>query len=273
METMNDKISQFSGFTETKLTLTSPVQFDTKLEYKRLTLMTGMNNTGKSFLNKLMWASATFFNMKLIEKVIGIKDSEKSDEEIFQYILDNTFDGNNINGAVEFNARDEILKVAYYNIRFEMKDGKIDWLKFSWPEDAQPMGAITYLSKDARDFTNIERYLKTKKLLGITEIDNWESIEKICEMYKLYDVFAIEQLLIKFESANKYLTALQALAGINGGSAGADELMSGMDIKSINYDKENMKVEYQNSKGQTMPISSMGLGSQSILTMLMSSIN
>lgn len=263
-KTMEDQIKQFSGFTEGKFAITAPMKFDTDLQYNRLTLMTGMNNTGKTFLNKLLWASATFFNMKIVEKVTGIKDTEKSDEEVFQFILDNTFAGNNINGSIEYRARDEVLGVAYYSIRFEMENGKLTWLKFDFPEDAQPMGAITYLSKDVRDFTNIERYLKTKKMLGVTELTNWDDIEKVCGMYKLYDVFAIEQLLIKLEEANQYIAMIRAMAGNT-----ADELMGEMDIKSVKYDKDNMTVTYVNSKDEERPLSSMGLGSQSMLTMLL----
>jgi hypothetical protein len=266
--TFDEQISKFSGFTDINAAITAPFPFDTKMEMRSLTLIAGMNNTGKSFINKLIWASATFFNTKLVEHTTGIKEETKTDEELLQFILDNTFTGNDITGAIELNARDEILKVAHYNIRFEMKDGKVTWVKFAWPKDAQPMGAITYLSKEARDFSNIERYLKTKKMMGVTELATWDDIEKLCDMWKLYDVFAIEMLLAKFEDANKYLTMLRQMAGAN-----SDELLGGMDLKTIKYDKEAMTIEYENDKGEIKPLSTMGLGSQSIVSMLMSSIS
>lgn len=263
--TFEDKISQFSGFTQAKLEITAPIALSTDLEFKRLSILAGMNNTGKSFLNKLTWAAATFLNMKIIEKITGLSDPDRTDEDVFQFILDNIFSANDLTGAAEFNSRDEILKVAYFNLRFELKDGKLTWLKFNFPNDARPMGAIIYLSKDARDFTNIERYLKTKKMAGITELKEWKDIETVCDMWKLYDVFAIESLLTKIEKADELLKTLKNMSA-------AQELLNEFDVVSINYDKEQMKIEYENSKGQVKPISTMGLGSQSILNMLLSSI-
>lgn len=265
--TFEDTIKQFSGFTQAKLAITAPLGLDTDMEFKRLTLICGMNDTGKSFLTKLNWATATFFNMKIVEKVTGISDPDKSDEEVFQFILDNTFSDNNITGAADFNSRDEILKVAYYNIRFEMKDGKLTWLKFSFPEDAQPMGAITYLSKEAREFANIERYLKTKKMLGIDAPSSWKDLEALTEWYKLYDVFAIEGLIPKFEKANIMLDMVRKM--------GSGDMISEIGVEKVEFDKEAGKLWYYkpNDERKTKrAISSLGAGSQSMLLMIMSAV-
>jgi hypothetical protein len=208
-----------------------------------------------------MWASATFFNMKLIEKVTGLKDTEKSDTEIFQFILDNTFDDNNITGDIAYHSRDELLKVSYYTIKFSMVDGKLTELDFSWPEDGQPMGSITYLSKEARDFGFIDRYLKTKKILGIEDLNSWENLEKLGEWFKLYDVFAIESSIPKFEKANDIIKIAASMS---------PDIVEEMGLKSIEFDKETGELNYYDLNDVKRNIKTLGAGSQSMLMMIVS---
>jgi len=264
--TFEDGIAKFKGFTDTKIDIKNPFPFSTDMSLKPLTLIAGMNNTGKSFMNKLLWASSTFFNMKLIEKVTGVKDTEKSDMEVFQYILDNTFTANDITGELEYFSRDDVLKVAYYKFTYTMVDGKLTELDFEFPKEAEPMGAITYLSKEAREFANIERYLKTKKMLGIEELSGWDNLEALGEWYKLYDVFAIEGLLPKFENANKILDMVKSM--------GSGEMIEEIGVRKLEFDKEAGKLWYYNPKDENTKrsVSTLGAGSQSMLLMLMSAM-
>lgn len=264
-KTFEDAIKQFSGFTHTKINMIKPMPMNTGLEYNRLTLMTGLNGTGKTLLNKLMWASYTFFNMKLVEKVTGIKDTEKSDTEVFQYIMDNTFDDQDFEGEFEYAMRDELLKVAFYSFKFEINDGKVSNLDFSWPDDAMYGGSATYLSKEARDFGFVERYLKMKKMMGIENLTGWADLEKLGEWFKLYDIFAVEQNLPKFEKAGEMLKMITAMGG-------GKELMGGMDLVDIKVDKEAGRLYYINSKNEQKGLTTLGAGEQSIVMMLMSAV-
>jgi len=256
--TMEDTLLDFSGFTEGDIELTNPMKLTAKLDYKRLTLLAGENDSGKSLTNKLIWASTFFFNMKLIQHVTGLTE-DKSDEEVFKYILDNTFDDQKFNGSIVYSTREDLLKVAFYKIRFNLVNGEVTDLFVDFPIDAQPMGSIIYLSKEARDFSNIEKYLKIKKMIGVDEIDTWESLEKLGEFNKLYDIISIESLLVKFQDVKPLLKLIS--------QSGGDELL-GDDLVDIEFDKNKSELYYTTSTNEKKRLSTLGAGTQSIIFIL-----
>lgn len=265
-ETMEDMIGDFAGFTEAKYDLKTPTLFSAKMEMKKLTLVSGANSAGKSLSNKLLWVSTFFFNMKLVEHVTGITD-EKSDTEILQYILDNTFVDQDFNGKIQYTTREQLLKVSFYKIEYSLIHGKVVDLIIDFPKDAKPMGDVTYLSKDARDFGNIEKYLKIKKMIGIDEITSWDDIEKLGEFHKIYDIFAIEGLLAKFNDINPILKMMKSLNS---------DLLSEMgigDLVGIEFNKEKSELYYITESNEKKRLSTLGIGTQSMLLMMTSTIS
>ena len=262
--TFEDKIRVFTGFTDTKFEMTHPTEMSTNMNFNKLTVICGMNGAGKSLVQKLMWASHTFLNMKLVEKVTGIKDTEKDDTTVLQYILDNTFDEQNFNGEFEWHMRDELLKVSFYVLQYKLTDGKVSDIHMSYPEDAQPGGGATFLSKDARCFGNIERYLKTKKMLNITELTGWKDLEALGDWFKLFDIFAIEQFLAKFDKAAPLIQMLKSFGG-------TDELLK-IDLVDLKADSSTGKLYYINSKSEQKSLTTLGAGEQSIIMMLLSAV-
>ena len=264
-KTMEDEIIEFNGFSEAKIEITAPMKLSAKMEMKNLTIVCGTNNTGKSLTNKLLWASTFFLNLKLIAHVAKIKD-EKTDIEMFQFILDNTFTEQNLNGEVQYSARETLLKVSFYTVRFEIDNGKLTHLVVDFPKDAKPMGDVIYLSKEARDFTAIESYLKVKKLLGVTEVATWDDLEKLGEYNKIYDIISIESLLPKFNEAKPLLAMIKQMGG-------SDELLGGEDLVDIEFNKEKSELHYITGTNEKKRLSTMGAGTQSIILMLLSSVN
>ena len=260
---MEDEIIEFSGFTESDIKLTDPFPIEAKMKAKALTIVSGTNNVGKSLTNKLIWLSTTFINMKITQACEQVTEN-KSDIEMLQFLLDNTFDAPDFNGEVLFTTREQLLNVAFFSIGYSLVDGKIMDLKIDFPDDAKPMGAIIYLSKDARDFSNIEKYLKLKKLLQISDLDSWENLEKLGDMYKIYDIISIENLLNKIDNINPVLKMLK--------QSNTEDLLGGMDLVSIEYDKNKSELYYVSSNNTKKRLSTVGLGTQSILTMLINAI-
>lgn len=260
---MITSLDNFTGFTQMKLNITAPKPFDIELEYKNLTLMCGMNDTGKSFCNKLMWVSTFFFNLKLVEYSTGVKDESKTDEEMFQFMLDRTFDDQDINGEVVFHSRDDLLQVSFFSIKYTVDNGKVISVDCHYPEHAKPSGAPTYLSKESRDFGAIGRYMKVKKMMGITDITSMEDIEKLTEFHKLYDVFAFEGMIQKLENINPILDVMKSVGG---------ELIEELGLQSIEFDKTNGTMNYYDLKNEKHSLTSLGSGSQSMLIMIMSAV-
>lgn len=259
--TFEDKVDTFSGFTEANIDITEPMAFKAKMEMKSLTLMAGMNDTGKSLYNKLTWCATFFFNLKLAEAFNDIPE-EMPPKQLMQFILDKSFVEANFNGTIEFNYRDPLLKVKFYGISMKLVDGKIDDIEWELSKNTQPMGEVTYLSTDVRNFSNIQKYVKIKKMLGIEELVSFDQIAQLSEFYKIYDVLAIEFLLVKLENVNPMLEKIQSIDSSN-------NLIKEFGIVSLDYNKAEAELSYFDDKNTKRNITTLGQGAQSILIMIM----
>ncbi len=261
-KTFEDTIRQFAGFTHVRLNMTQPLQMtDMDLEFKKLNLIVGKNGAGKSLLNKLNWVAVTFLNSKITEKIYNVKES-KPDIELLQFMMDHTFDDQNFHGTLEFYMRDELLKVSYYSLKFEIDQGKVISVFFEFPPDVVPSAGATYISTFVRDFSNIERYLKMKNMLGIGNLTSWEDIEKLCQMFKIYDILALEGIIPKFESAGETLTKLKEM--------GTMGLMDEFDLVDLEVDRQKGEIYYYDKENTKHRVSALGAGEQSIIMMLVS---
>jgi len=259
-----DKVDTFSGFTESNIDISEPMAFTATMEMKSLTLMSGMNDTGKSLYNKLNWCATFFFNLKLAEAFHKIPE-EMPPKEMMQFILDKSFVDANFNGTIEFNYRDPLLKVKFYGISMKLVDGKVEELEWELSKNTQPMGQVTYLSTDVRNFSNIQKYVKIKKMLGIEALNSFDDIEKLSEFYKMYDVLAIEFLLGTLENVNPMLKQIQAMDASN-------DLIKEFGIVSLDYNKAEAELSYLDSDNKKRNITTLGQGAQSMLIMIMTAI-
>ena len=261
-KTFEYTIRQFAGFTHVRMNLTQPLQLtDIDLEFRKLNLIVGKNGVGKSLMNKLNWVAVTFLSSKITEKIYNIQDS-KPDTKLLQFMMDNTFDDQNFHGTLEFYMRDELLKVSYYTLKFELDYGEVISLTCDFPPDVVPSAGATYLSTFVRDFSNIERYLKTKNLLGIGNLTSWEDIEKLCQMFKIYDILALEGIIPKFENAGETLTKLKEM--------GTMGLMDDFDLVDLEVDRQKGEIYYYDKGNTKHRVSALGAGEQSIIMMLVS---
>jgi len=263
-KTFDEEIGEFSGFSEADYNLTKPMNLTAKMEMRALNLISGENNVGKSLTNKLLWASTFFMNLKIIQKFNSLPDEEMSDEEILETILNNTFDDQTFEGNITYSSRDEIVKVAFYKLEYRLENGKVYDLVIDFPNKAKPMGPIIYLSKEARDFSNIEKYLKIKKLLNLQEIESWNSITALSDYFKIYDILAIESLLQKFNDAKNLINFINQMPGGN-------ELLDD-ELVDIKMDHEKSELYYIDKNKNQKRLSTLGAGTQSIILMLLSAV-
>ncbi len=260
-KTFEDEFDTFNGFTEAVIDLVTPMKFKATMELRSLTLMAGMNNTGKSLFNKLNLCINFFFNIKLKQQSYNVKE-EMPDKEIMKFILDNSFTDQNFSGSISMNYRDTLLKVKLYGVELIVKDGEVIELNYELSQKTEPMGQVTYLSTDVRNFANIQKYVKIKKMMNVGDIETFDDVAKLCEFYKIYDVFAIEFLLAKMDGVNEMLQKMKAMKASN-------DLIDEFDIEHLDYNKEKAELNYTDSKGEVRNITSLGQGAQSILIMIM----
>lgn len=251
--------NKFNGFSYIKINITQPLIFNFDIELKNLNMMCGTNGSGKSFLNKILWLSSYFHNMKLTALNNNIEISkEKTDIETIQFLLDNTFDEQNINGKIElytknsFGDIDSILKI-------ELINGKMEKLELLFPEDCEESGTPIYLSKESRNFSMISRYLKIKQTLNIKNLESLDNIEKLSEFHKIYDILAFENLLIKLQNVNPVLEKLKKED---------NELFKSIGIDRIEIKPDSFDFNYYDSNNNKKSLTTLGEGNQSILIMI-----
>jgi len=255
-------LDQFQGFDGLQLSMTKPWQFHGTISYNKLTLLCGMNGVGKSFSNKLTWVNNFFFNTLLIAQMSDIELMPgKSQSDILQWMLDSTFFDQDFEGRVVMEATDKITDVPHYFLEYSLLDGKVLDFKTDFPTKAQPMGPITYLSKEVRSFNNIENYLRTREMVAMPQTGSLTDYDKLIEFFPLYDVLGHETLLLKFEKMPDLLTLANKTS---------PELLEGLDILTL-YVEDN-KILYTDAEGKVHRASKLGSGHQAILIMLLLSV-
>lgn len=259
----HDNLDQFQGFDSLTLDITDPLKFSGTLAYNNLSLICGANGAGKSFSNKLTWVNNFFFNALLVAKKEEIELMPGSNQsEILQWMLDATFIDQHFIGSVSMEATDKITDVPHYFLEYSLLDGKVLDLKIDYPTKAVPMGPIIYLSKEVRSFSSIENYLRTREMVGGSQISSLEDMGRLVEFFPLFDIVGHESLLLKFEKMPELLKIVNSVDS---------SLLDGLDIKSIYI--EDKKILYTDSKGISRRTVSLSSGHQAILIMLLTSVS
>jgi len=258
---MNKDLDQFSGFNKVKLSLTKPkMSFD--IEYKNLALICGTNGVGKSFSNKLTWLNIFTMNLFIVEETHGVKLNEDfTREETLQFVLDTTFEEQDFCGKVKYYYEDDLVGVPHYILEYTLEDGKVTELFVEYPTEAKASNAPTYLSKETRQFSYLDRYITMKGLLQ-ANFETFPDLQKLCEHFRIYDIFASEQLLQKLP----YVSAI--LASI----ANTSDMLEGLDIDSIQYNETKKGICYTDSSGVEKRITTLGDGHQALLIMMIGAV-
>jgi len=253
------KLDEFSGFTNATMNLENPKLSFENLKLNDFTILVGENSSGKSFAQKIIWAN-TFALNSFINDYIQKTSlfSETSKEEFLEFLLSNTFDDFDFTGKIRFYAQDKILDVPYYILEYKLSNGKISDLFIDFPTNVKSATKPIYMSKQTRQFEFITQYLNTKSIMGIG-LNTEEEIKEICELYKLYDVLAMEELVHKFPLVGKLLNSPLI----------PKEIMGDFDVKTIYYNKDRKAICYTDSSDKERNITTLGDGHQAMLIMLL----
>jgi len=194
METKEKKVP-VGNIKSLEVNITSPIEMNFgKIDFNNLNLYVGQNGSGKSLILKTSWICNLLGQYYAIEQQ-GYKGIDFEKECTF--LFDHTFDANNFEGKIEC-----VFENA--EISITLNNGKCTNIIFATFKSLEQSNLPIFMSKDMRTIDNMVTYMKTKKLLGITN-DIFSSdktqLEKILQMYKIYDVMFVEQFLSK---ANGY---------------------------------------------------------------------
>lgn len=162
------------------------------LSIKSITLMCGMNGTGKSFVLAMSWfmgwvSNAIILYVQKLPQGVNIQNVIK---EAAQFGQDKTFDLKDIHGSVE------CIYQSGFSLKVTWDKGKI--VDISWnglTNEIQPQQMI-YMSSAMRTFENISMYLKFRKQkISAQSIAPEMIVYLMAEDFKLYDVLYIEKLI------------------------------------------------------------------------------
>lgn len=237
------------------MNLTTPAMNYEKMDYNHLTLLCGMNGTGKSLILKFTWGLSLLGNCYLVGKAHSVPFDARKEA---QFIIDTCFDEPDFTGKVE----------TYHEngtIRIVLQGGIVNNVELDIDEDVDPQSPIVYMSGATRKFDDIVQYMKVKNMTGVkatmASMDQ-DSLMKLCSMYKLYDVMFCEQALIKFngyvftEELKKTLTETLTLIP---------------DLKSLEVDFDKPDILCVDTHGFKSSITKLSAGEQSYINMMINS--
>lgn len=228
---------------------------DMDIEMSNLALFTGTNGSGKTIVLIQTW----IVNY-IISTYIAAPQSLSALEQGLQFILDHSFDENNFTGKVR-GEYDEL------DVEFELDNGKVSNLLFICKgcdiKDLDHPGMPVYMSTNTRLFTDIIKYLKMKKLMGLGDLTTFNDadLKKLCEVYKIYDIMFIERMMGRIK--NPFFK-------ISEGSKNSLKEMTGKDIVHVFYDEKNCEISVTESKNgvpEHYSITKLSNGEQALINM------
>lgn len=156
-----------------------------KIQMNQLNLYVGQNGSGKSLILKNQW----LLGMIAQYYIVSLTNNNVNIEKEISYLFDKTFDANNFTGEI-------IGEFDNLYLSFKMDNGKCISFNANTNKELELGNPPIFMSKDMRTISDMVKYLKTKKMLKINSMTQ-EGIDKILEMYKIYDYAFAEMFLLK----------------------------------------------------------------------------
>jgi len=167
--------------------------FNIKLE--RLSLITGMNGTGKSLMNQVIWYLN--FCLQIYQTLMLIK-YPNIEEEVEKYLKELPgliWDFNSCQMFVRIESEEFNCDISYIKEIDQEPEVKfnIDWRK------TISLQQVIYLSSSHRNFNELKKFKEMKELLGIKQLQDIEDLKKLCKFYKAYDIMSLATLNEKMD--------------------------------------------------------------------------
>lgn len=181
---METKTNNIAGFESLEVAIVKPFAADFgTIEFNKLTLMTGLNGTGKTFL--LVYSY-------VLTEIAGLVVAGLDGENLkigSQFIMEKCFSQIDTTGEISGNFGDG------NKITLKMEDGKILSVGVTGFKDVTDVARIKYMSSAMRTFDTIKAYLRLRQV-ALDKLGNYESMAtEMLETYRLYDFKYMETLI------------------------------------------------------------------------------
>lgn len=239
-----EKLS-LGGVTHIKCDITSPKSFTIdSMDMNSINIIVGQNDSGKSFLNKMIYFASLTAYMNLTGALKEVKADSNKDK--IQYLFNGIFvNPEELSGYI-------IAKFEHGTFECHFKDGEIGTGLVNYDSGVVDASYPKYMSTSTRLFSQIE---------SILAMENYMSESDILKKYRLFDLLhchAMKEFALKTKVIGDTLSKLLKES-------------YDVDVKEIGYDETELTFNYTTSTGKVRPVSSLGAGHQSLLNMMISS--
>lgn len=228
------------------------------IDFNALTLMTGLNGTGKSLINKFTWIMDACANIYIANR--GPENDLMAEGRIgvMQFYFDNTFVDNDTTGTIKYEYGE------HNHIEATLEAGRVTKLGILLDDKLEASGHPVYMSSGMRLMTDLKQYMMAKKLIGLPKGvgEDEEKMTKLLEAYRLYDILYAEELLAFIDNS----TTPEALTAINEVIGKCNDKWQ--PIKGLKLDYEKSDIKYQDKDDLWLSVATLGAGHQSLLNML-----
>lgn len=213
-----------------------------------INLFVGQNGVGKTFILIMIWIVSSIATMSLM----GLPHAHLL--AVAKLFLDRSYDDMNFTGKVE-------ADFDGMSVIFTLDKGIIINLAINKVKDLEPGNMPIFMSKNTRLFSDITRYLKMKKMLGIVDMvqtpERDVAWEKIAELYKIYDISFMEGVVAKNTGGRDVNPQMQVSL----------KEQIGKDIVKIHYDPDAVEFYYEDLSGDKHSLTKMSAGEQALINM------
>lgn len=244
--------------------ITQPISMQyVNIDLNLLTMLTGTNGSGKSFVMVNIFAMQTILGALF---ALGKNAPNHLKLSFAQDVYNKSFDNQNITGKIEFMYKSGI------KLSVEFHEGHILSLENTSLDGYDGVTPVMYLSSNMRTFDAIKSYLMMRTLLNMTA-GNLSREQVLNELLKkgskLYDVMYIESLIAKMPVIDENLVKLKTQMKT---FSEAGDLAFMDDIKEINIDLDKNDFYYLTSTTQKVYFCSLSKGIQALLNMTLATI-
>lgn len=249
----------FTGFTDMEIKVTEPMNFDIKMKLNQMTITCGENSTGKSLANKIIWFISFLASTENVLPQINLK----LDNEFITRLTKHTFfDSETLSFEGSVKAREPILNSLIVKVDIKIEKGVCKHFDFQYNGIvSNEIGTPLYLSAETRTFDNLEKYMEIKSLTGFDPNTDLFSDSRIFEMYKLYDILTFEKILSAFENNNEVMGEIINVLSSTGILEDFTDTLKELKV-------ESNKLYMIKQDGEKVRLSTLGRGTQSMLSML-----
>lgn len=154
-----------------------------EIELNRINLLVGMNGSGKSLINAIMYALSYIVNSEIISRANNVPFDSL---EVAKFVIKSCFNSG-ITGTIALNYENSV------SIDVAVKDGDVLNVNINGSEGVDTPTPVKYMSAAFRTFSAMCSYLVARKHYGKTKVE--EVVMEMAKYYRLYDVMYIETLI------------------------------------------------------------------------------